>query len=644
MVNIKMVGSIELAKSEPIKVRGKETYYGNDNIVLDFKVGNYNGYGYIWLWVMGVNGDNYYGRDIDDLYTMLNKIKDAAKPNATYVIWVRDLNMFYQFSKNYFVFDKVFARDRNDVLNCWADIFEFRNFKEIINKDERIERQEDLIEKIYSPTTPLTEEELQDFGRTANFMWNWIKNNRTDKLFLLENFNYSFSHCCEKKFSSLIEDRFFVRKRLEDLVPNLDVYDLLMMDNKAGIQWSNFYYNNTRVENVYSYDKSSSYLSMMLTKKYPMGKFFEHKGANISTVFSLLNKRAFIGGFIIKGLKKHTVFNWLTTKSNTIVQADGYTRIVLNDVEFIDLLRNYEIEDISVVWLYSCKYEYLPPQIKKVIMKLYINKTKFKGVDEIKYKEAKVLLNNIFGRCIQPAFYDSVSKIDADKQINMYNIYYTREEKEDLIRKKYLKKLLLPQWGIWTAAYGRSELLRICNELGEMNVVYCDTDGIKFLGEQNKEIFNKANSIIKEELAAAKIDCTVKDKFGKEHTIGLWEFEGNYKNFKTIGSKQYMWDNGDEYDIKLAGANKKGVRAYFDTIAAKERINVFSNDMEIPREYKPFISRRYVDLGKEEEFEIIDYLGLSHVESLRYMVKEDYKGYSVQEVMYKLTNGIYKFN
>lgn len=644
MVNIKMVGSLELAKSEPIKVRGKETYYGNDNIVLDFKVGNYNGYGYIWLWVMGVNGENYYGRDIDDLYTMLNKIKDAAKPNTTYVIWVRDLSMFYQFSKNYFVFDKVFARDRNDVLNCWGDIFEFRNFREITSKEDKIKR--DDYDKVYSPTTPLTEEELKEFSFAATAMWKWIEENRVGDLFLLEHFNYSFAHCCERRFLKMIDWGEGYRKKIFSLIPNLEAYNLLMGDNKSGFIWQNFYYENLKKEDVFSYDISSCYPGIMVRKKFPMTAFIKVENPSLHYVREMLmeDKMAFIGTFYLKDLKKKTGYNWLTTKGNSVVEADEWTRLILNDVELRDILKNYKFSEIMVRELYTSRYGYLPDGIRNAIIELYKNKTELKGIDEKEYKAAKVLLNNIFGRSLQPAFYDEEARADSNGEVFKYNIYFSKEEKEKKIYDKYSKKILLPQWGIWTAAYGRHELLEICNKISIMSVVYCDTDSVKFLDERNKVVFEEANKRVIEELKEAGMNGAAMDKYGNTHIIGTWEFEGKYDTFKAINYKQYFYSEGENFDIKLAGALTENVKAYFNTIAAKERINVFSNDMEVPKEYKPFISRHYVDLGREEEFEIIDYLGLSHVESLRYMVKEDYKGYSAQEVMYKLTNGIYKFN
>lgn len=644
MVDFRMVGKVSLAKSEPIKVRGKDFYYGNDNIVLDFKIGSYDNYGYIWLWVIGVNGENYYGRTIEDLYSMLNMIKDAAHPKTTYVIWVRDLSAFYHFMKNYFVFDKVFARDRNDVLNCWGDIFEFRNFKEITSKEDRIER--DDYSKIYSPTTPLTVEELKEFGSAATAMWEWIKENRTGDLFTLEHFNYSFAHCCERRFLKTMELNWAFSRKIFSLIPSLDVYNLLMGDNKSGFIWQNLYYLNMKKENVYSYDISSCYPGIMVRKKFPMTAFIKEENPSLYYIKEMLmgDKMAFIGTFYLKDLKKRSGYTWLTTKSNTVAQADEWTRLILNDVEFRDILKNYKFSEIIVKDLYTSRYGYLPKEIRETIIDLYKNKTELKGVNEKDYKAAKVLLNNIFGRSLQPAFYDEEARTDSNGEIYNYNIYFSEKEKEQKIYNKYSKKIMLPQWGIWTAAYGRHELLEICNKISIMSVVYCDTDSVKFLDDRNKVVFEEANKKVVEELKEAGMNGAAIDKYGNTHIIGTWEFEGKYENFKAINQKQYFYSEGENFDIRLAGALTENVKNYFHTIAAKERPNVFSSDMTIPKEYKPFISRQYIDLGEEKEFEIIDYLGLSHVESLRYMVKEEYKGYSAEEVMFKLTNGIYKFN
>ncbi len=50
-----------------------------------------------------------------------------------------------------------------------------------------------------------------------------------------------------------------------------------------------------------------------------------------------------------------------------------------------------------------------------------------------------------------------------------------------------------------------------------------------------------------------------KNKQGKSKTIGIWDYEGNYSKFKTLGAKRYLVLENDELHLTLAGLSNKMV-------------------------------------------------------------------------------------
>ena len=53
-----------------------------------------------------------------------------------------------------------------------------------------------------------------------------------------------------------------------------------------------------------------------------------------------------------------------------------------------------------------------------------------------------------------------------------------------------------------------------------------------------------------------------KDKDGVEHPIGVWEIDGEYDEFKTLGAKRYAYKDKNGLHITVSGVDsKKGVAA-----------------------------------------------------------------------------------
>ena len=112
------------------------------------------------------------------------------------------------------------------------------------------------------------------------------------------------------------------------------------------------------------------------------------------------------------------------------------------------------------------------------------------------------------------------------------------------------------QWGVWTTARAR-ECLQLMIDAVHNNAgsefVYTDTDSVKYVGEYDLELINK-------DLRQLAIDngAYADDIKGNRHYMGIYEYEGTYKQFETMGAKSYVYeDEKGRLHITIAGVPKE---------------------------------------------------------------------------------------
>lgn len=110
--------------------------------------------------------------------------------------------------------------------------------------------------------------------------------------------------------------------------------------------------------------------------------------------------------------------------------------------------------------------------------------------------------------------------------------------------------------GVWCTAWARYRLQLMIDQADnnkQSAFIYADTDSVKFIGELDLTAFNEER--IKESI---KNRAYATDRKGIVHHIGIFEDDGCYKQFKTLGAKKYVYvDMNDQLHITIAGVNKK---------------------------------------------------------------------------------------
>ena len=157
---------------------------------------------------------------------------------------------------------------------------------------------------------------------------------------------------------------------------------------------------------------------------------------------------------------------------------------------------------------------------------------------------SKAKLNSIYGMSVQDICKRNIlyenDQFKFDQELTDYELY----------AKTIQKAFICYAWGVWTTARAR-EQLQIAIKMTGDNFVYCDTDSVKFIDDGSVD-FTKYNKSRKKD--SIKNGGVATDRTGKEYYLGLYDYEGTYKRFITMGAKKYAYEDPEGHlHITVAG-------------------------------------------------------------------------------------------
>lgn len=225
------------------------------------------------------------------------------------------------------------------------------------------------------------------------------------------------------------------------------------------------------------------------------------------------------------------------------------------------------------------------------------------------------MLNAVYGMTVTDIVKDDINynenldsweleEANINEKINRYNHDKNR--------------FLYYPWGLFVSAYARRNLWDGIINIGE-DYVYSDTDSIKLENiEQHYDFIYNYNSMITSKVKAMcetyNLDyqrLAPKNINGEIKPIGIWEVDGTYAHFKTLGAKRYIVEHEDskELEITLSGLNKKDGVSYLkqEYGTNKEVFNNFDDFLYVPAEYTGKLVHYYIE--KEQLANVTDYQG-----------------------------------
>lgn len=567
---------------------------------------------YIWQFaIMYDNGDidTIIGRTWEEFEELLSIIKSEYNLGIV-PIFVHNLSYEFQFLRSIYHFSKeeVFCVKNRRILKCdMYDKFEFRcsylqtNMSlDTFTKNMNVEHQKlsgDKFDysKIRYPWTELTDYEINYSAYDVIGLLEAIKKRMelfNDNIYTFPLTSTGYVRRDTKKVMLK-----YARKYLKDLFVDYDCFILLTEAFRGGDTHANRYYSGFIVENVASFDRSSSYPDVIENCYFPMKKFqfigdlteqeLEHKMyKGYACLFrvqitGLRQKDKYYGAPYISFSKCRGVEN--PVKDNGRLLSADYLATTLTDIDYGIICSEYEWDEIKILDCYISRYGELPKELKQVVREYYTKKTELKGVkeEELIYNLSKALLNAVYGMMVQSPVKQSIDFNEGDIE----NLYKEQEKDETTLLSSYNSKAFLPyQWGVWVTAWARYRLKEMINIVGD-RFVYSDTDSVKFVLSKeeanNNEILEAIERYnVSRETDSKKNKAYATDKHGITHYMGVYENEGIYEQFITLGAKRYSFIKKGEMDLTVSGVSKKknpetGKKIAVEELEAKGGLSAF---------------------------------------------------------------------
>ena len=605
--------------------------------------------GIMYAWVLGINGKCIIGRTYEQLWNSLDRISEFYELNEKrrMIFYIHNLSFEFQWFRKWRNWIRVFATEERTPLYALDDKgielrcsyllsgYSLDNVAKNLTTYKTRKMVGDLDYKLVRHSeTPLTEKEigyiLHDGLVVMCYIQEEIESNhnnitllpltKTGKVrsYIRKSCLYSGKHTKNtwkfKKYRMMM-------KALP--ISSLQEYEQLKRAFHGGFTHANGFYVNHTVKNVTSFDFTSSYPYVMISEQFPMGKgklvhvkdkehfyyLMKYYCCLFDCTFINLDSKI-IYEHPISFSKCYHIKNY-STDNGRVVQAEELS-ITLTEQDFAIIKKFYSWEHMRIKNCRIYEKQYLPHDFVRGVLTLYKKKTELKGVEEsiVEYMNSKEMLNSCYGMCVTDICRteidytnDSWGKIppSSEEQIEKYN--------------KKPNRFLCYQWGVWVTAYAMRNLFTAIYGLGD-DYIYSDTDSVKFINyEKHKnyfETYNK-NAIIKLKNAmdyhgfSYELFQPYTNK-GERKICGLWDFDGFYPKFRTLGAKRYMVqkENGD-YSLTVSGVNKHYAIPYLYQKYGDKIMDKFTDGLTIPPQYTGKNIHTYID--EETSGEVIDYLG-----------------------------------
>ena len=612
----------------------------------------------MYEWTFGIYGAIVIGRTWEEFTQMMGVIVSRLRlcEYRRLVCYVHNLSFEFQFLRKHFKWSKVFSMETRKPIYAITDTgIEYRcsymlsryslaKLGEQLHNYKVSKMVGDLdYDLIRHSKTLLTDTELlyciNDARVVMAYIQEQIEQYGDITKIPLTNTGRVRTYCRNNCFydDGVSRKKSNKRRRYKDIIDTLtldtETYKQLKRAFQGGFTHANPFYVGNVINDVTSLDFTSSYPTVMVSEKFPMSAPERVIISTPEEFTNNINKYCCLFDVTFTGLKPRILYdNYISisrcwgvlrpvVSNGRIVSADKLsTTVTEQDYKIIKMF--YEWDNIKISNFCRFRRGYLPTDFVKSILTLYGNKTKLKGVSgkEVEYLNSKEMINACYGMTVTDIVRDNITytdewgaeSVNVDETISKYN--------------KDRARFLYYPWGVWVTAYARANLFTGITEF-KNDYLYADTDSVKVKNvDKHNEYIQKYNKYIIEKLYKA-VDYhgisrsmiapeTIK---GVSKQLGVWDFDGHYSRFKTLGAKRYMveYSNDARNDEKLigkvnitvAGLNKGATVPYLIKKYGDDVFSHFENDLKIPAENTGKLTHTYIDI--EVYGTVTDYTGVT---------------------------------
>ena len=610
-------------------------------------------FAFMYVWQFGIDGYYCYGRTWEEFIHLCKFIQSSLNLNdkKRVIIYIHNLSFEFQFFRKYFVWLNVFAtRSRNPIKALTLYGIEFRdslilsgyklaNVAKNLTSHKIPKMEGDLdYSLVRTKDTTFSKKELGYMLNDVRILIAYIDEQREEYGDITKIPLTNTGRVRRFVRNECFKEKSYQRNIKAQTIKDENEYLTLKQAFAGGFTHANPNHVGKKYHNIASFDFTSSYPTVMISEQYPSSKAIPQKWVNWER-FNEINEKALqIFTVEFTGLQTKVYFDNYISKNKCLdvkgeIENNGrifsadYLKIIITSVDWDIIKQVYSWKTVKISNQIAYYKDYLPKPIIQSILHFYKKKTTLKHVKgkEAEYMHGKGMLNSCYGM--------AVTDIVHDEEIYSGDQWYEQpadgQEEIDNYNKSYNRFLYYP-WGVFVTAYARHNLWSGILEFKD-DYIYSDTDSIKaknykkhmkYIDEYNQEITNKLEKCLdhygidKSELAPLDVD-------GIAHPLGLWDFEGVYKTFKTLGAKRYIVENlpyktphsmaknkDDILEITIAGLPKDKGRDYLLKVSNNDMNKVFKNftdKMLVPADDSGKMTAYYDD---EEKTSIIkDYQG-----------------------------------
>ena len=446
----------------------------------------------VYIWMIGIDDDVIYGRELRELPAALAKIREHAADDI--IVYVHNLAYDFQFFRNVFDFTEVFARTQRKPMYARASGIEFRcSFMltrlslDSWGKQMKLEakKQTGLLDYhiLRSPKTKLNADELLYCEYDIKTMFYGLKRYKM-KYGTVKDIVLTQTGEVRKPVKQMFQKDNGYHFKITHLQPNdFEEYKRMKAAFWGGDTHANRRNACKKHKHVGSFDKTSDYPYQMCAEKYPMTKFMQ-----TSTDLRFLKPETY--AYIIMLELVHVRSKRSTTyisKSHTVLADPGWKvnldkiydrktgklrkvpkkrkKLVVDNGRIIDAERVvltiteqdlpiikacYDYDEMIVTEVWRSRKDYLPKKYIEFILDLYEKKTQLKGEKDFEdlYMQSKQFLNSLFGMMVTDILMADIKFEDntwcevfdlTDKQI---------DDKLAELHEKWYRNDLAYQWGI----------------------------------------------------------------------------------------------------------------------------------------------------------------------------------------------------
>ena len=651
--------------------RGKGAHYLNVSASFDIESSSFYERGekraIMYCWVFTFNGRVWLGRTWEEFKLLLMKFKrhyGINKDECRIPIYVHNLSYEAQFMLRRFKWEEIFAINlRSPIRMLTEEGYEFRcsyllsgyslaGVSKNLQKYKVAKLVGDLdYSLIRHAKTPLTDKEwgyvINDGLVVSAYIEELIEKYKNVCRIPMTKTGFVRDYCrraCYYEKKSHSQDLSGKYSRYLSLMHHLTIsgeeeYRALKRAFQGGFTHANMFLSGKTLENVASYDFTSSYPSVMVSEQFPMtaGKWVTPKDRKefqkylrlyccvFDIEFQNIEAKTFIDHPI--SYSRCVSIEGEEVDNGRVIRAKRLRTTITNvDYEVYRKFYHWSRSKIGKILIYAKGY--LPKDLVKSILTLYKDKTQLKGVDDelskSRYMWSKEAVNSVYGMTscdicrgkieLDQSDYEWIAKEPKyESEINRYNRSRTR--------------FLFYPWGMFVTAYARRNLFSGLLACGD-DYIYADTDSVKILNpDDHKKYFERYNALQLRKLKKASEHFKIPlDYFmpktikGIEKPLGLWDYEETYKRFKTLGAKRYMVEHFvpqevtkgimSRYSITISGVNKKVAIPALEKKAIEEGKDMFDL-FEYGLYFDPTMCGKnlhtYID--SEQKGIVTDYLG-----------------------------------